>query len=242
MKADFSFKQFSLAQDRCAMKVGTDGVLLGAWAEGGKRVLDIGSGTGLIALMMAQRFPEATVVGIDIDGAACSQARENVSSSPFSCRVDIVHTSLQDYALAVGESDKDGVGQQFDSIVCNPPFFIYSLRSPDPQRALARHADSLPFSDLFQGVKRLLSADGVFSAVIPSEYLEQFSVNAYLSGFYLSRKYDVKTTPKKPVRRHLVAFRRKLPHTLDRQSVCLQETDGSRSGWYSRLTSDFLLR
>ena len=177
---------------------------------------------------MAQRFPEATVVGIDIDGAACSQARENVSSSPFSCRVGIVHTSLQDYALATGESDNDGVGQQFDSIVCNPPFFINSLRSPDPQRALARHADSLPFSDLFLGVKRLLSVDGVFSAVIPSEYLEQFSVNAYLSGFYLSRKY-------------LVAFRRKLPRALDRQSVCLQETDGSRSGWYSRLTSDFLL-
>lgn len=224
------------------MKVGTDGVLLGAWAEGGKHILDIGSGTGLIALMMAQRFPEATVVGIDIDSAACIQASENVESSPFSCRVGICHTSLQDYASSASELDEDGVGRQFDSIVCNPPFFMNSLRNPDPQRALARHADSLPFSDLFQGVKRLLSVDGVFSAVIPSEYLEQFCANAYLSGLYLSRHYDVKTTPRKPVRRNLVAFRRKLPHTLERQSVCLQETDGGRSEWYARLTSDFLLR
>lgn len=94
---NFRFKQFEIEQDRCAMKVGTDGVLLGAWAQGGRRILDIGSGTGLISLMMAQRFPEAEVVGIDMDADACGQARENVMASPFRDRVEIECCRLQDF-------------------------------------------------------------------------------------------------------------------------------------------------
>ena len=104
----FRFKQFEILQDRCAMKVGTDGVLLGAWASGGTRILDIGCGTGLIALMMAQRFPAAQVVGIDIDEEACGQARENVAASPFGDRIDVAHCRLQDYS-----------GEEFDAIVSN---------------------------------------------------------------------------------------------------------------------------
>lgn len=113
----FRFKKFEILQDRCAMKVGTDGVLLGAWASGGTRILDIGCGTGLIALMMAQRFPAAQVVGIDIDEEACGQARENVAASSFSDRIDVAHCRLQDYS-----------GEEFDAIVSNPPFFLNSLK------------------------------------------------------------------------------------------------------------------
>lgn len=167
---NFRFKQFEIEQDRCAMKVGTDGVLLGAWAQGGRRILDIGSGTGLISLMMAQRFPEAEVVGIDMDADACGQARENVMASPFRDRVEIECCRLQDFggagvsktaeALETAEGLKaDGV---FDAIVSNPPFFVDSLKNPDSKRTMARHTDSLPFRDLFAGVKRLLS-DEVFS-------------------------------------------------------------------------------
>lgn len=114
----FKFKQFEIHQDRCAMKVGTDGVLLGAWAPGGKRILDVGSGTGLISLMMAQRFPEAQVLGIDMDGEACEEAAENVAASPFADRVEIECCRLQDYHSA----------ESFDAIVSNPPFFLNSLK------------------------------------------------------------------------------------------------------------------
>ena len=117
----FKFKQFSVHHDQCAMKVGTDGVLLGAWSRGGKRLLDIGTGTGLIAMMMAQRFSEAEIVAIDIDEAACLQAKENVANSPFATRVRVVHTSLQQF---------DGENC-FDCIVSNPPFFVNSLPNPD---------------------------------------------------------------------------------------------------------------
>ncbi|MBQ9637010.1 MAG: methyltransferase [Prevotella sp.] len=227
----FDFQQFSVSQERCAMKVGTDGVLLGAWAEGGKRILDVGTGTGLIVLMMAQRFPDASVVGIDIDPVACLQARENVLASPFGGRVGVACTSLQDYR------DQE----VFDCIVSNPPFFENSLKNPDGRRATARHTDTLSFADLFGGVSRLLSEDGVFSAVIPSEVLERFCSNAYLSGLYISRQYDVKTTPRKPVKRCLVAFRKRRPSDFERCEVCLQNTDGSRSAWYSALTRGFYL-
>ena len=171
--AGFKFKQFEIHQDRCAMKVGTDGVLLGAWAPGGKRILDIGSGTGLISLMMAQRCQEAQVIGVDLDAEACDEARENVAASPFADRVSIACCRLQDYESA----------EKFDAIVSNPPFFLNSLKNPDSKRSMARHADSLPFRDLFLGVKRLLSEEGVFSAIVPSEVLDAFTSEAYLLGF-----------------------------------------------------------
>ena len=178
--AGFKFKQFEIHQDRCAMKVGTDGVLLGAWAPGGKRILDIGSGTGLISLMMAQRCQEAQVIGVDLDAEACDEARENVAASPFADRVSIACCRLQDYESA----------EKVDAIVSNPPFFLNSLKNPDSKRSMARHADSLPFRDLFLGVKRLLSEEGVFSVIVPSEVLDAFTSEAYLLGFCLVRQCD----------------------------------------------------
>lgn len=123
------------------MKVGTDGVLLGAWAQGGTRILDIGTGTALIALMLAQRFPDAHVTGIDIDDEACQQARENVANTPFADRVEVVHEALQAFIPQEG-----GV---YDSIVSNPPYFHNSLKNPDERRAQARHTDALPINVLF---------------------------------------------------------------------------------------------
>ena len=143
------------------MKVGTDGVLLGAWAEGGKRILDIGTGTGLIALMMAQRFPASTIDAIEIDSDAASQAVDNVKLSSFSNIVHVMNGSFQDFASSMPS-------KQYDSIVSNPPFFNNSLKNPDEARMLARHTDTLSFRDLFHGVEKLLMDDGVFSAIIPA--------------------------------------------------------------------------
>ncbi len=224
------------------MKVGTDGVLLGAWAEGGRRILDIGTGTGVIALMMAQRFADATVTAIDIDAEACAQARENASMSPFANRVSVVHSSVQSFAADFLEkcSQNDSL-ELFDSIVSNPPFFEQSLKNPDNRKATARHTDSLPFADLFKSVSHLLSDEGVFSVIIPVEKLESFSSNAYLSSFYISRQCMIKTTLKKPAKRCLLAFQKHLPTSVERTEFYLQNDDGTRSDWYRNLTGNFYL-
>lgn len=228
---NFRFKQFEIEQDRCAMKVGTDGVLLGAWAQGGCRILDIGSGTGLISLMMAQRFPEAEVVGIDMDADACGQARENVMASPFRDRVEIVCCRLQDFGAA-------GV---FDAIVSNPPFFVDSLKNPDSKRTMARHTDSLPFRDLFAGVKRLLSDEGVFSAIVPVEVVEQFVAESCILGFYLIRKCGVKTVERKQPKRFILSFAKHRISPYEEHVETMMDSQGNRSEWYRKITEEFYL-
>ena len=149
MSEGFTFKRFTVNHGKCAMKVGTDGVLLGAWATGGRRILDVGTGSGLIALMMAQRFADAGVTAIDIEPGACIQARENVAASPFADRIKVVEASLQDF--------REG---EYDAIVCNPPFYSDTLKSKTAERTMARSAETLPFADLFRHVARLKSASG----------------------------------------------------------------------------------
>lgn len=230
------------------MKVGTDGVLLGAWAEGGQRILDIGSGTGLISLMMAQRFPEAQVWGIDIDPDACMQARENVAASPFADRVGIACCALQNLSeehLVRGSEEliemKEGEGNLFDAIVSNPPFFVNGLKNPDSKRAMARHSDSLPFSVLMRGVKRWLSDEGVFSAIVPADVLESFVSEAYCSGLSLVRQCGVKTVERKQPKRYLVAFSKRRTGMLDKCTEIMTDSDGNRSEWYAKITEEFYL-
>ena len=226
------------------MKVGTDGVLLGAWAQGGRRILDIGSGTGLISLMMAQRFPEAEVVGIDMDADACGQAKENVMASPFRDRVEIVCCRLQDFgadgcALETAADLKSfGV---FDAIVSNPPFFVDSLKNPDSKRTMARHTDSLPFRDLFAGVKRLLSDDGIFSAIVPVEVVEQFVAESCILGFYLIRKCGVKTVERKQPKRFMLSFAKHRISPYEEHVETMMDSQGNRSEWYRKITEEFYL-
>lgn len=246
--AGFTFKQFEIQQDRCAMKVGTDGVLLGAWAEGGQRILDIGSGTGLISLMMAQRFPEAQVWGIDIDPDACMQARENVAASPFADRVGISCCALQNLSeehLVRGSEElmemKEGEGNLFDAIVSNPPFFVNGLKNPDSKRAMARHSDSLPFPVLMKGVRRWLSDEGVFSAIVPADVLESFASEAYCSGLSLVRQCGVKTVERKQPKRYLVAFSKRRAGMMDKCTEIMTDSEGNRSEWYAKITEEFYL-
>ena len=222
----FRFKQFTIEQDECAMKVGTDGVLLGAWAHGGSRVLDVGTGTGIIALMMAQRYPDAHILGIDIDEGAVRQATANVLASPFSLRIRIQQTRLQDM--------DDSFAGCFDAIVSNPPFFIDSLAAPDEQRNLARHTATLTYAELMQTAWRLLSDDGELSMVVPFDYRQRMEDEAIFVGFFPNRVCAVKTTDRKPAKRFLLSFR-KHPCPCEKEQL----TIGSEA--YRQLTGDFYL-
>ena len=230
------------------MKVGTDGTLLGAGAQLpalGKEgclqsegetsccahVLDVGTGTGLVALMMAQRYPEASIVGIDIDEEAVVQATENAAGSPFSQRVVIRQADFRTFV-----SDR-----KFDAIVSNPPFFDQSLTCPDDRRTTARHTSSLRYADLMASARRLLSDGGELSLIIPSECLAKIEAEAAIAGFFKVRQCAVKTTPRKQPRRYLLAFRRHPSACLELSEVVLEDQPGVRSAWYAELTKAFYL-
>ena len=218
----FRFKQFTVRQQRCAMKVGTDGVILGAWARGGQRVLDVGTGTGIVALMMAQRYPEAKVTAIDIDEGAVEQATENAESSPFIGRVTVVHESVQEH---------EGL---YDAVVSNPPYFVNSLNAPDQQRNIARHAETLTYAELMQAAWRLLTDDGELSVIVPFDYRQRMEDEATFTGFFPSRVCALRTVGGKPARRFLLAFRK---HPCERQYDVMTIGDDN----YKALTDAFYL-
>ncbi len=222
----FRFKQFTVEQDRCAMKVGTDVVLLGAWARGGPRALDIGTGTGIIALMLAQRYPDAHILGIDIDGDAISQAADNVKASPFASRISVELMKVQD----MGER----YAGCFEAVVSNPPFFIDSLQAPDRQRNMARHAETLTYGDLMKAAKMLLDDDGELSVIVPFDYRRRMDDETVFQGLFPSRVCAVKTSAKKPVRRYLLAYRK-------HPCVCEQTVLVIGDEAYQQLTRDFYL-
>lgn len=230
---NFSFKQFDIHQEHCAMKVGTDGVLLGAWAHGGQHILDIGTGTGLIAIMMAQRFRGATVKAVEIDDEAARQAMKNVLMLRFANNISVHNCGIQQFNAT----------ETFDSIVSNPPYFVDALRNPDPQRSAARHACTLTYGELFAAVKKLLASNGEFSAVIPTDCLAKFTSEAYLAGLAQSRLCYIRTTPRKQPKRALVAFKHAtMSQGLEKTEECLQNADGTRSQWYDTLTKEFYIR
>ena len=227
----FCFKQFSVRHDRCAMKVGTDGVLLGAWGSvEGKRILDIGTGTGLIALMAAQRNPEADVLGIDIDESAVAQASENVAESPFSRQIECI---LQDVLTFESEAS-------FDAILCNPPFFTEDTLPDNRSRALARNNKCLPFPQLIKKVAVLLAENGTFSLIVPSGLAQEIVGLCMENGLHLVRRCQIHTTARKPPRRTLLEFSRQ-NRSCEMQTLCLVVDDGTRSQQYKELTKDFYL-
>ena len=194
----FSFKQFTVYHDRCAMKVGTDGVLLGAWADvvSARNILDIGTGTGLISLMMAQRC-NARIRAVDKDADAVEQARGNVAASPWQDRIEV---ELQDICHFTSET-------LFDVIVSNPPYFTDSLKCPERQRNIARHTDLLDFDKLAESAARLLHSEGVFSVIIPADGKESFLMAATRYGLHLSHQTFIHTKPGSEPKRVLLAFK-----------------------------------
>ncbi len=231
----FTFKQFHINHSRCAMKVGTDGTLIGAWAsippEG--RILDIGTGTGLIAIMAAQRSSTAQISAIDIDEDCIVQARENVAASPWAERIEVVHSALQEFAPA----------HKFDCIISNPPYFIDSQLSPDAARSTARHTASLPFDKLVEGVKRLLAEDGHFSLILPPTEMERFR-SAARGVLFTVRECQVWSTPTSGVKRIIAELQATPPEELPTSEKIIIEESGRHqySDEYKTLTQDFYLK
>lgn len=184
----FKFKQFTVHHDKCAMKVGTDGVLLGAWTQVDPFVncLDIGTGTGLVALMLAQRSTLLYIDAIDIDTDAYRQAVENIQLSPFSQQIEVHHVSLNTFASLTSK--------RYDLIVSNPPYFSQALKAPEQKRNLARHDDSLPLDSLIADSKKLLTEEGRLSLILPSDKEEVLLSTTEAHGLYPVRKTDVYPT------------------------------------------------
>lgn len=192
----FKFKQFTVFHDQCAMKVGTDGVLLGAWTaiDQAASILDVGTGTGLVALMLAQRAKMAHIDAIDIDLAAYRQAVANVSASPFAEQIRVVHASFARF----------DTHEKYDLIVSNPPYFSRSLKNPDAQRAQARHDDDLPLEQLLEGSKNLLTPQGRIALILPVEHDQRLRAIALRLQLYRTRQTNVCPVQDGPVRRLLV--------------------------------------
>lgn len=330
----FQFQQFFVRHDRCAMRVGTDGVLLGAWARipvlqrtetpcskefspSGKdyihinqslsgtskqsvadtfkqplsntsgqpvpniskpssclqsnghslqqkteknilpttpHVLDIGTGTGLIAMMMAQRYPNAHIDALEIDADAAAQAALNFKNCVWADRLTLIPQSVQDFIKEnyIGSNDRRTLTSLtehpsktpilYDAITCNPPFFADSLKCPDTHRTLARHSDTLSPHDLMTAAKRLLKPYGELSIVIPTDIISKYEAEATFSGLLLTRITTIRTVARKMPKRALLAFSPTRLLRTDINEQILMNTDNSRSQWYQQLTTDFYIK
>lgn len=231
----FQFKQFTVCQNDCAMKVGTDGVLLGAWANigGAKRVLDIGAGTGLLSLMVAQRS-SAQILGIEIDGLAARQATENVERSDWRDRIKIENVSLQEFVVRTKE--------KFDFIISNPPYFNGSLKAESKERTMARHTDTLSYEVLLKSVSTMLTEEGRFAVVLPYSEKERFIPLAATHNLFTSRIVEVYPTPKSMPKRILVEFSRKKAECEVAKMVIESGGRHQYSEEYVELTREYYLK
>lgn len=232
----FRFKKFTVYHDKCAMKVGTDAVLLGAWADTSfcRNILDIGTGTGIIALMLAQRS-QATVEAIDIDKEACVQAMENAAASPYTERIKVVHASCADFAASNQQ-------KRYDLIVSNPPYFINSLKCPDNKRTVARHTDTLLLSDLIREAQTLLSPSGRIALVLPYEQLEEVKALASANHLYICRQTDVIPTLGAAPKRLLVELSTTEENIKNRDTLTIEEARHQYTPEYIALTKEFYLK
>lgn len=217
------------------MKVNTDGVLLGAWTnlDGAKTVLDIGVGTGLISLMIAQRS-EAIITGVEIEPNAASEARQNVQNSKWSDRISIQHSSFQDFV--------ETAQNKFDVIVSNPPFFSNSVKNINPHLSMARHNHLLPFDDIVDGSKKLLNENGSLSLILPSGSAQEFIEKARLANLFLNRITEVKPFPDKEPNRFLLEFGKEQMVMKKTQMPVFDETRKDYSEEFKLLACDFYLK
>ena len=236
MRKPFKFKQFTIYQDRCAMKIGTDGVLLGAWtniSNSPESILDIGSGTGIIGLMLAQRCYADTIDAIEIDEDAFEQCVENFEASPWADRLFCYHASLDEFL--------DEVDDKYDLIISNPPFYSEEVSSGDSARDLARQNSSLPFSLLFKGVSGLLSEKGIFALVIPYKEEKRVLQEALKLRLYPARLQRVKGHPDSEVKRSLIEFHFKNTEVLTNELI-IEKSRHEYTEDYINLTKDFYLK
>lgn len=229
----FQYQQFIVYHDKCAMKVGTDGSMLGAWTntEHAEFALDIGTGSGLLSLMIAQKNPSLLVDAIDVDKDAIIQANENFSRSPFFDRIKCMQTSLQEYST----------NKKYDLIISNPPFFLETLKSPDRQRAIARHADSLSLEDLLYYSSILLADRGCLSFIYPHNYKESLSRLANKYGFHITRITNVYPTPQSQAKRILMELSKE-EKVLEENNLIIEVERHVYSDQFKNLVKDFYIR
>ena len=236
MNKPFQFKQFSVNQDQCAMKIGTDGVLLGAWTSIENNpfsVLDIGAGTGILSLIIAQQSQAQVIEALEIDDLAYEQCVDNFEQSPWNDRLFCYHASLEEFAEEIEDT--------YDLIICNPPFYSETYKTENSQRDLARFQDAMPFEHLLESVITLLSEDGLFSVIIPFSEEDKFIDLASRVALFPKRRTRVKGTPESEVKRSLIEF--SFSKTEIITSVLIIET--SRHNYtedYINLTKDFYLK
>ena len=233
----FQFKQFAVSQDQCAMKIGTDGVLLGAWAPIDSRpnsILDIGTGTGIIALMLAQRSDAQQIDALEIDENAYEQAVDNFESSPWGDRLFCFHAGLDEFV----EEPED----EYDLIVSNPPFYVEDFRSDNAQRDLARFQEAMPFEDLVESAALLLSENGIFAVIIPFKEEENFLELAKEYELFPIKITRVKGTHKTQIVRSLLAFRRYELSVLSADELVIEINRHEYTDDYIALTKDFYLK
>jgi len=231
----FRFKQFTIHQDKTAMKIGTDGVLFGAWAHFLKSdwILDIGSGTGILSLIAAQNS-QAQICAIDIEQDAYLQTKENAENSIFCNRIFAIHTSIQDFMI------QNTI--LFGTIICNPPFFQNSLKSPNIQRNVARHTVSLEFEVLLDAVSKLLSEQGVFYVLLPIESKFKFDSFARQKKLCLQKCLYIKSVPYKNAHRVALCYGKNTNESISEETIVVEiESRKAYSMEYIQLTKEFYL-
>ncbi len=232
----FKFKEFSVNQDSCAMKIGTDGVLLGAWTSVDKNpfsVLDIGSGTGVLSLMIAQRSYAENIEALEIDADAYEQCSENFENSPWADRLFCYHASLLEFV--------EEIDDKFDLIICNPPFYSEDYKTDNDARDLARFNDAMPFEHLIFSVANLLSEDGLFSVVIPFKEEANFIALASKSGLFPNRVLRVKGHSTSEIKRSLIEFSFTQQDT-NISELIIETARHQYTDDYIALTKDFYLK
>ncbi|WP_235917365.1 tRNA1(Val) (adenine(37)-N6)-methyltransferase [Hymenobacter busanensis] len=233
----FQFKHFRIEQDQCAMKVCTDACVLGAVAEVGRatRILDVGTGTGLLALMAAQRNTTARIDAVELAPAAAAQAARNAAASPWAARVHVHAQSLAGFAATQPAP--------FDHILCNPPFFRQSLRSPDAQRTTARHTatDTLTFAELARFAADFLDANGQLTVLLPPPEMQHFERDASRAGLYPTVRRVVRHRPGSKALRHITTFSRQPQPVLETELALHAAASDAYSADFQQLMSAFYL-
>lgn len=232
---NFKFKKFSLSDDSSAMKIGTDAVLLGAWTDVSKanKILDVGSGSGIIAMMLAQRT-NAKIYGVEVDENSFLQAQENIKNSNFQNRIKFYYQSFQDFYKTINS--------KFDLIVSNPPYFSNSLKTLNQSRTIARHNDLLSYEEIIVGVKKILKQDGKFFLILPAAESKIFIDRALIESLYCSKMLLVKDKKDKPIKRILMKFELLRHSQTMKDELIIRNNDGSYTQEYKNLTSDFYLQ
>jgi len=245
----FRFKQFSVQQNKCAMKVNTDGVLLGAWANvsEAKSILDIGSGTGVIALMLAQKNTEAIVDAIDIDEYAYEQAKENFEHSKWNNRLNAFHSSLQNFAVSPPLAEvarafqRDGGGCIYDIVISNPPYFVDDLKTGNQQKDLAKHSTALTYEELLSGINLLLQETGKAFLVIPIFNVPLIEAIGEKENLFISKLAEVIAVTGKNPYLVLLQLEREKKEPV-KETITIQDADCNFTAQYKQLTKEFYLK